>query len=159
MAAGELPSYRMRSPLLPTLLLSGAMACGPATESLDEINTRMVTLPDGKQIRAEVKIKPDEMARGMMFRSSLPPGRGMLFIHSQPGPYTYWMPDVQIPLDIVFMDPNRRIVEIAAGAPPCTTKREDCPHYGGHHVEQYVLELGAGEAQRLGLKVGQELWF
>lgn len=150
----------MRSRLLPALVFVGAIGCGPATEPLEDLNTRIVTLPDGNQIRVEVKIKPEDMARGMMYRDSLPHGRGMLFIHSQPGPYTYWMPDMKIPLDIVFMDPNRRIVEIAANVPPCTTaKREDCPQYGGHQVEQYVLEIGAGEAARLGLRVGEALRF
>ena len=46
-----------------------------------------------------------------------------------------------MPLDIIFMDSNRQIVEISADTPPCTTKPDDCPIYGGHHIEQFVLEL------------------
>jgi len=75
-------------------------------------------------------------------------------------PYRYWMSNVKVPIDIVFMDSSRQIVEICADTPPCTTaKKEDCPVYGGHHYEQYVLELGAGEAKRLGLQKGQTLSF
>jgi len=121
--------------------------------------TRAVTLADGNQIQAEVLMKPQEMARGMMFREQLPRGHGLLFIHDKPAPYRYFMANVKVPLDIVFMDSARRIVEISADTPPCATKPADCPTYGGHHYEQFVLELGGGEAHRLGLQTGQTLTF
>jgi uncharacterized membrane protein (UPF0127 family) len=145
----------------PALLLALlCLSCAPNnTASLDELNTRVVTLPGGAQIRAEVMIKPDEIRHGMMFRDALPPARGMLFIHDKPAPYRYWMYNVKVPLDIVFMDSNRVIVEISADTPPCTTPQQQCPTYGGHNYEQFVLELRAGEARRLGLEKGQILAF
>jgi uncharacterized membrane protein (UPF0127 family) len=69
------------------------------------------------------------------------------------------MSNVKVPLDIIFMDAGRRIVEISANTPPCLKKPADCPVYGGHTDEQFVLELRAGEAQRLGLQKGQTLAF
>ena len=141
------------------LLLPLYVACGPETSGVEELRLRKITLPDGQQIRAEVMIKPDEMARGMMYRDSLPKGRGMLFIHDKPAPYRYWMHDMKITLDIIFMDENRKIVEISPDTPPCTSDPKNCPVYGGHHYEQFVLELGAGEAHRLGLQNGQTLTF
>jgi uncharacterized protein len=141
------------------LLLPFCAGCGPATTGVEELRLRTVTLPDGQQIRAEVLVRPDEMARGMMYRDSLPKGRGMLFIHDKPAPYRYWMHDVKIPLDIIFMDEMHKIVEISADTPPCTSDPKDCPTYGGHHFEQFVLELGGGEARRLGLVEGQSLTF
>ena len=139
------------------------VCCGgdrQAENSVEEqLNTRIVTLPDGAEIRAEVLIKPAEMARGMMYREPLPQGRGLLFVHPKPDYYRYWMSNVKAPLDIIFMDANRQIVEISADTPPCTTKPADCLLYGGHQLEQYVLELRAGEAQRLGLHTGQKLGF
>ena len=149
----------MRSPLFVLLVALLSFGCGPKEDNLDVLRMRPVTLPDGSQIRAEVMIKPDEMARGMMFRDALPRGRGLLFVYTKPAPYTYWMSNVKAPLDIVFMDSTRQIVEISANTPPCTTKVSACPLYGGHFVEQYVLELRAGEAQRLGLEKGQKLNF
>jgi uncharacterized protein len=152
----------MRS-LLPVLLAAATfVSCGdgPKTAGLEALNTRVVTLPDGRQIRAEVMINPAEVSRGMMFRDALPRDKGMLFIHDKPAPYRYWMYNVKAPLDIVFMDANRRVVEISADTPPCTTtKPEDCPVYGGHHYEQFVLELRAGEAKRLGIQTDQLLTF
>ena len=141
------------------LLLPFYAGCGPATTGVDELRLRTVTLPDGQQIRAEVLVRPEEMARGMMYRDSLPKGRGMLFIHDKPAPYRYWMHDVKVPLDIIFLDEMRKIVEISADTPPCTSEPKDCPTFGGHHFEQFVLELGAGEARRLGLLEGQSLTF
>jgi uncharacterized membrane protein (UPF0127 family) len=141
------------------VLLLFCAGCGPDTTGVEELRLRKVTLPDGQQIRAEVMIKNDEMARGMMYRDSLPKGRGMLFIHTKSAPYRYWMHDVKFPLDIIFMDEARKIVEISADTPPCTSDPKECPVYGGHHDEQFVLELGAGEARRLGLQTGQSLTF
>jgi len=144
------------------LLLTGLVVycgCGPQTETLEDLNTRVVTLPDGSEVRAEVLVKPADMERGMMFRDPLPRGRGLLFIHNRPAAYRYWMHDVKAPLDIIFMDSDHRIVEISADTPICTSKPADCPLYGGHHIEQYVLELRAGETKRLHLREGQTLGF
>src|ERR1035438_10061753 len=91
----------------------------------------------------------------MMFRDSLARGRGMLFIHQTPGLYPYWMYQTRIPLDIVWMDRSHRIVEISPDTPPCKTKASLCARYGGHQTAQFVLELGDGEARRLGLSLGQ----
>ena len=125
----------------------------------DQLNTTAVTLPDGTEIRAEVLTKPADMQHGMMFRDALPRGRGLLFVHQRPDYQRYWMANVKAPLDIIFMDASHRIVEISADTPICTTKPADCLTYGGHHLEQFVLELRAGEAERLGLHEGQTLRF
>jgi uncharacterized membrane protein (UPF0127 family) len=148
---------RYWTPLM-LLALAGA-GCGPKTVSPDELGMRTIRLPNGQEIRAEVEINPVDMQKGMMFRDSLARGRGMLFIHEKPGLYAYWMYQVRIPLDIIWMDANRRIVEISADTPPCKTKASKCPNYGGHEQAQYVLELGGGEAKRLGLRVGDTLGF
>ena len=126
---------------------------------LEDLTQRNVTLPDGRLIRAEVMIKPADMERGMMYRDSLPQGHGVLFVHNKLGPYRYWMNNVKIPLDIIFMDDAKRIVEIAADTPPCTSKPSECPLYGGHHMEMFVLELAGGEARRFSLREGQTLTF
>src|SRR5215467_11914138 len=135
------------------------LGCGSKSGPVEDLKTRAVILPDGREILAEVLTRPAEMARGMMYRDPLPQGRGLLFIHDKPAPYRYWMSNVTAPLDIVFMDSNRQIVEISADTPQCTSKPETCPVYGGHAYEQFVLELRAGEARRLGLQKGQTLTF
>ena len=69
------------------------------------------------------------------------------------------MSNVKAPLDIIFMDANRQIVEISADTPPCTRKPEACPVYGGHNIEQFVLELRAGEASVSGFTQARHLTF
>ncbi len=146
---------------LPLLLLVLALSgCGSEDEAgPDVLHTRVITLPDGKKIRAEVEMTEIEMRKGMMFRDSLPRGHGMLFIHNAPGLYPYWMHHCKIPLDMLWMDTEHRIVEISADTPPCEDDAGKCPNYGGHEQAQYVLELAGGEAKRLGLKLGQTLQF
>jgi uncharacterized protein len=148
------------APMFTVILLALACAaCGPPTVGLDDLTLRTVKLPDGRQIRAEVEINPTDMQKGMMFRDSLPRGRGMLFIHDKPGLYAYWMYQVRIPLDMLWMDASHLIVEISADTPPCKTKASECGSYGGHQQAQFVLELGGGEARRLGLHEGETLDF
>jgi uncharacterized membrane protein (UPF0127 family) len=151
----------MRFASLVLMFLLVCCGCGRKADNgvVEPLNTRLVSLPDGTEIRAEVLINPTEMARGMMYRDPLPQGRGLLFVHQRPDYYRYWMSNVKAPLDIIFMDAGRQIVEISADTPPCTTKPADCLLYGGHHLAQYVLELRAGEASRLGLHTGQKLSF
>ena len=141
------------------LLLLLAAGCGPQATTDVEFGTQMVAFPNGQKIRAEVVFKPEDMMRGMMFRDSLPRDRGMLFVHSKPGNYPYWMYQVKIPLDMIWMDTSRRIVEIVESAPPCRTKASACPSYGGTKPARFVLEIGSGEAKRYGLRAGDILTF
>jgi uncharacterized membrane protein (UPF0127 family) len=152
---------RYLKPHLMTLMLLALVGagCGPETAGPEVLGTRAVKLPDGQQVRAEVEMNAVDMQKGMMFRDSLARGRGMLFIHQTPGLYPYWMYQVRIPLDMIWMDSSHRIVEISPGTPPCKTKASLCANYGGHQTAQFVLELGGGEARRLGLSLGQTLEF
>jgi hypothetical protein len=147
----------LRSLLAAVLLLAGCRSA-PENNPLAD-NSIPVTLPGGVKLRAELKTDPADMARGMMFRDQLPPDRGMLFVHQTPGRYPYWMHNVRVPLDIIWIDSERRIVEISAATPPCLKPASDCPNYGGHAEAQYVLELAGGQAEKFGLAVGQKLQF
>ena len=133
--------------------------CGSKPSSLEDLGNRDITLPRGQVIRVETMMDPKDMLRGMMFRTSLAPDRGMLFVHVKPGLFGYWMYQTYIPLDIVWMDSSKHIVEIVPNAPPCKTEASKCLHFGGTQAAQYVLELAAGMAQKYGLRVGDEVSF
>jgi uncharacterized membrane protein (UPF0127 family) len=145
--------------LAAALALCGCKSDSDANASLEALRTTMVTLPNGKGVRAELAIDEYDQARGLMFRDTLPEGRGMLFVHRKPAVRSYWMYQVRIPLDIIFMDSNRRVLGVAANAPPCTTRSSECPTYGGFDGTQYVLELGAGQAAKNGVTPGVSLTF
>src|SRR5689334_14959458 len=127
---------------------------------VQDFNTTEVALPNGKVIVAETMLQQIDQMRGMMFRDSLAPDRGMLFIHTAEGNYPYWMYQVRIPLDIIWMSQQQRIVEISANTPPCPSKAaHECPNFGGHEKARYVLELAGGGAAKYGLQVGDKLSF
>jgi hypothetical protein len=135
-------------------------ACSSDVDPVRDFSAREVRLPNGKVIIAEVMFKEMDVRRGMMFRESLAPDRGMLFIHGAPGRFGYWMYQVKIPLDIIWMDPDRRVVEISANTPPCpSNSARECPSYGGKQNALYVLELAGGEAAKNGIQVGSVLNF
>jgi uncharacterized membrane protein (UPF0127 family) len=142
------------------LLLALAVAGCKQPDPVRDFSSTEVTLPGGQVISSEVESDPVDMARGMMFRDSLPQGRGMLFVHSKPGKYAYWMYQVKIPLDIIWMDQGKYIVEISANTPPCrSTSARQCPNYGGHEDAMYVLELGGGMAAKYSLAKGKQIQF
>jgi len=117
-----------------------------------------VRLPDGRSILAELALTGPEQQRGLMQRTELAADRGMLFPFDRPQPLTFWMFGTLIPLDILWMDSGRRIVFISANTPPCRSPDSSmCPVYGPRDPTQFVLELGAGEAARLGLRLGDRL--
>ncbi|MGH9612791.1 MAG: DUF192 domain-containing protein [Bryobacteraceae bacterium] len=141
------------------LALLVIVSCGQKPESVENFHTRDVTLPNGRIIHAEVAIDVRDMLRGLMFRDSLPPDHGMLFVHQKSGRYSYWMYQMMIPLDTIWMDSQHRIVEIYASAPPCKTVAHKCAFYGGHFESQFELQLGGGMATKYGLKDGDRIAF
>jgi uncharacterized membrane protein (UPF0127 family) len=141
------------------LVFSLAACSDPNTVKLEDFNTRDVGLPGGQTIHAEVVSTQQQVEKGLMFRTSLAPDRGMLFLFSKEGPQSFWMFQTLIPLDMIWMDSNKRIVEIAANATPCKTEASQCPTYGGHEPSLFVLEVPAGSAARYHLKVGDVLRF
>jgi hypothetical protein len=87
-----------------------------------------------------------------MFRESLPPRTGMLFLFSDGGPHRFWMKNTMIPLDMIWLDPEGRVLFISANTPPC--KADPCPNYGPETPVSTVLEIAGGMAEREGVKVG-----
>jgi hypothetical protein len=119
----------------------------------------LVMLPDGSTVHVELATTPAQKAYGLMGRTQLPEGRGMLFIDQQESRQAYWMYHCKIGLDIVWMDADHRIVEMSPDTPACRGKSSTCPDYGGQEPSQYVLELPVGDIARHHLKVGETVDF
>lgn len=138
----------------------GSTTAGEGASGIDPSHpATTITLPDGSQVTAELALTRDAQAQGMMFRSNLRPGEGMLFPFEEMAPRSFWMFQTLIPLDIIWLDDNKRVVEISADSPPCRTAPEDCPSYGGSAHSTYVLELAAGQAAAHQVTVGSQLKF
>jgi uncharacterized membrane protein (UPF0127 family) len=105
-----------------------------------------------QEILLEVASTRRQQALGLMFREPLPDNRGMLFPLAPPRPVNFWMKNVPVPLDMIFIY-NGTIQAIAADVPPCES--DPCPTYGpGDQLIDHVIELRGGHAAELGLAVG-----
>jgi uncharacterized membrane protein (UPF0127 family) len=107
---------------------------------------------NGRKIELEVARTPEEQSKGLMYRPPLPDNRGMLFLFSSPQPVRFWMKNVPVPLDMVFLQ-NGVVKYIQASAPPCPS--EPCPTYGPDVPIDMVIELRSGRAAELNLQEGE----
>ncbi|WP_333056334.1 MULTISPECIES: DUF192 domain-containing protein [unclassified Microcoleus] len=107
-----------------------------------------------QRIGLEVAQTPQEQATGLMFRTELPDDRGMFFPIEPPRNVRFWMKNVFIELDMVFL--REGVVQaIIPNVPPCLS--ETCPNYGPDVPVDGVIELRGGRAAQLGLKVGDRI--
>ncbi len=117
-------------------------------------NIREVLLA-GQRVKVEIADEPYEHARGLMFRKKLAEDGGMLFILSDEDYRTFWMKNTLIPLDLIFIDRNAKIVDIKQDFQPC--KQEPCETYTSKVPAMYVLEVNGGFTERNGIKAGDSV--
>lgn len=142
---------RLRSGLL---LLALAAAGRPLAAAQAVVP---LTLPSGKVLQAEVMVSDEDRQMGLMFRPSLPADRGMLFVFGQLGFHGIWMKNCRFPIDIVWLDEQKKVVHLAEAVPPC--KADPCPSYEPLRKAAYVIELNAGQARREKVAVGASVGF
>lgn len=135
-----------------TLGLTAALLCVAAAAQAgcrpDQVELRN---PAGAVARFSVEIADDEgeRAQGLMNRTAMPAGAGMLFVYDSPGPVAFWMKNTLIPLDMLFADASGTVVNVHENAVPM----DETPIPGGTSV-QYVLEINGGLARALGIGPG-----
>lgn len=132
-----------------TTSISGSQTTAPTGQILP-ISAQAV-LSNGTIIQLEVARTPEQQAKGLMYRPPLPDNQGMLFQFSSPQPVRFWMKNVPVPLDMVFLQ-NGVVQYIEASAPPCP--KESCPTYGPEVPIDMVIELRSGRAAELNLQDG-----
>jgi uncharacterized membrane protein (UPF0127 family) len=98
-----------------------------------------------------------ERQRGLMYRSHLPEGSGMLLVFEDEGPRRVWMKNTRIPLDILFLSGNGTILHLVSDAVPCS--QVPCEIYASPMPARYVLEVNAGFIQQYAVKVGDRVLF
>jgi uncharacterized protein len=142
------------APLLAALALlasTGAEAADCPNVGLKTRKTALVTDTGRHRYDLEVAASAEQQACGMMYRRSMQPATGMVFPFSPPRATSFWMENTYLPLDLIFVGPDRRVVHIASGQP----LSRDFIDSGGVAAE--VIELRAGEAKRIGLKPGDRV--
>lgn len=134
------------------LLVAGILAAtgAGAVCDLNVVDLRW----DGGSARFSVEVADDpaERARGLMYRDELAMGHGMLFVYDAPQTVAFWMKNTRLPLDMLFIGSDGRILTLHENAVPF----DETAIPGGEGV-QFVLEINGGLSRRLGLRPGAVL--
>lgn len=130
-------------------------ACPADPEPDHKMPLAKVAFPDAPgtpRVDVELARNEHDVQRGLMYRTSMPEERGMLFKLSERTDHTFWMHNTCIPLDMLFVDDDGVIVGIVEAARPLddSTRSVGCP-------SSWVLEVNAGWCRRHGVKPGQKL--
>ena len=88
--------------------------------------------------------------KGLSGRDGLRPDAGMLFVLDEEYAPSVWMKGMRFPIDIIFFDKDARVIEIMKNLQPCT----ECRIYEGPPNSAYVLEINAGQAEKIGISAG-----
>ncbi len=112
----------------------------------------------GQRFSVEIADSQVEQARGLMFRDSMPADHGMLFVNQAPRPQAFWMKNTKIPLDIIYFDQQRELINFHPRVPPCSGGNS-CPSYASEGDVMYTLELNGGTAEKIGLRQGDVITF
>ncbi len=105
--------------------------------------------------QVELAISPKQKQQGLMLRGFLDQNQGMLFVYEKEGRYSFWMKNTLIPLDMIWINNENKIVFIEKNVQPC--KNIPCPSIDPEADAKYVLELNAGKSQEIGLAVGDQV--
>jgi len=116
-----------------------------------------VFLPNEVSLIAELAITEKERQLGLMFRDKINFDQAMLFILEEERIHTFWMKNMKFPLDILWLDKDKRIVHIEIHVPPC--KKSPCPSYSSSIPAIFVLELKAGSVDKNKLKLFDKIEF
>ena len=116
-----------------------------------------IYIDNGKKlIKINIEIADDneERVKGLMFREKLDENFGMLFIFDNEEYQTFWMKNTLIPLDMIFIDKNFKIIDIK-DAVPC--KEEPCALYKSSKPAKYVLEVNGNFTMKNNIKMGDKI--
>ncbi|MDR2068621.1 MAG: DUF192 domain-containing protein [Spirochaetaceae bacterium] len=135
------------------LLISvGQVHCTPPEKKLEIAEFTLEKSGGGRiRIQAEIARTEAERARGLMHRTALPDGEGMLFVFERDQILSFWMKDTLIPLSIAFISYDGRILEIYDMQP------RDLRSVHSVRSVRYALEVPQGWFERTGIKVGDRL--
>jgi len=130
-------------------VLSGGAAC--------QAQPRVaIATQSGREVVFQVEVvdTPAKRELGLQYRKELGSDRGMIFLFATEAPQSFWMKNTPIPLDMIFINRDRKIVGIVEQAAPYSLESRSVAT-----PSQYVLEINGGLAKRHGIKAGDRVRF
>jgi|GEM_PF-1736780 len=118
---------------------------------------RIQTAQTEHRLRVSLATTEEERGQGLMFVRSLPSYGGKLFVFEEPQLVSFWMKNMRIPLDMLFIGGDMKIKSIAHDVPPCPKEALQCPNTLSPEPIKYVLEVAAGYAKSHLIEVGDTL--
>jgi len=112
------------------------------------------TAGGAQQFAVELALTSEQRMQGLMYRQRLPADAGMLFLYPAARPVSMWMKNTLIPLDMLFIGDDGRILHIAERAIPGSTAT-----ISSMQPARAVLELNGGTAARLKIQVGDRVLY
>ena len=137
------------------ILLLMAAPTVHSNSNAEPMRSGSVTFADGYDIKVEIADTETLRETGLMHRTHLEEGRGMLFVYPDQAIRGVWMKNTLIPLDVLFLSGDGKIITMLRTLPPCT--QEPCPISISSDEAQYMLEVNAGFIDKHQVQTGQVL--
>jgi uncharacterized membrane protein (UPF0127 family) len=137
--------------------LAAVTGCDPASPNRRQAGSAqsdlpVTTMPIGSRtFTLEIASTDDARAKGLMYRDTMPPDHGMIFVFRNEQPLSFWMKNTRLPLDILYLDATGRVVSIHQMRPL------DLTGVTARGLAKYAIELNQGTAAALGVKDGDQL--
>lgn len=133
-------------------LMAALVEAAPASVTFEQSPLTIDAAHDRFEFQVEMAVSPEQRSQGLMFRESLEEDRGMLFDFGRPQRATMWMRNTYVPLDMLFIDADGRITQIAANTQPLSDTV-----VASREPVRAVLELRGGVSAKLGIKPGDRV--
>jgi uncharacterized membrane protein (UPF0127 family) len=103
----------------------------------------------------EVAETKKQQTQGLMNKEALEENEGMLFEYAEEGEHNIWMKNMRFPIDIIWLDENKKVIYLQENAQPCS--ESFCQIYKANKLSKYVIELPAGTADKINLQIGDSV--
>lgn len=148
--------YALALILLLALVFTGLYASNTGNSTGERVNLSF-TNSSGAWAVLEIADNDTERAEGLMNVTELGKHEGMLFKFEEEAPRTFWMKNTLIPLDMIFVSSDKRVINIETAYPQPQTPEEELKLYESERPAKYVIELNAGFAENYSISKGDKV--
>ncbi|MFT7327866.1 MAG: uncharacterized membrane protein (UPF0127 family) [Crocinitomicaceae bacterium] len=113
----------------------------------------LLVMIGGEVLETQISDRPDERRVGLSNHTSLGKNEAMLFVFDTPGPHSFWMKNMDFPIDIIWLDSNKEIIYIEEDVSPETYPKSFFPNKNA----TYVLEVVSGFSKKNNIQIGNKL--